>query len=83
MQLMKWQDLIWYAFLNLIWYVMKEKLSKMFGFFFFFFLGASSKMLVGDMVCYFQKTFQKKKSVYLIKLGFVGSKDLGAPAHFE
>ena len=26
MQLMKWQDLIWYAFLNLIWYVMKEKL---------------------------------------------------------
>ena len=77
---MKWQDLIWYAFLNLIWYVMKEKLSKMLG---FFFLGASSKMLVGDMVCYFQKTFQKKKSVYLIKLGFVGPKDLGAPAYFE
>ena len=49
MQLMKWQDLIWYAFLNLIWYVMKEKLSK---------------MLVGDMVCYFQKTFKKKKCLF-------------------
>ena len=61
----------------------ERKTFKNVRFFFFFFLGASSKMLVGDMVCCFQKTFQKKKSVYLIKLGFVGSKDLGAPAHFE
>ena len=31
-------------------------------------------MLVGDMVCCFQKPFQKKKkSVYLIKLGLIFS----------